>query len=423
MLLVGGVAYLFDSQIDAPGPLERGQGRGHPQERRRARDRHAARARGHHHRPPPVHRRLSVGEVRGLAGGRQAGPAQGRRLRDQAERQHPPGDRHALRGQDRRLQGDDPGGAHQPPDRRAAEGRRQPRPARSRPCRRRARCCRRPSSSSAARRARPSSTACRPRRARLAEKAWAQRKKDLPLKSLEEAIVLASIVEKETGRGDERERVAAVFVNRLKPNMRLQSDPTILYGLSGGKTVWSRPIQKSEIAPEDRAQHLPDRRPAADADLQPGPRRDRGRAQSGRHQGALLRRRRHRRPRVRRDAQGAQRQRPEMARGREGHARAKAAAAAGRRRHADHGSASRRGSRRTRPKTRAVVRTAPPPAGKAKEAAPAEPAQRAAAGRPSPSPERPQPLCGLRHIPCPLIRSATRVARATLGLPSRKPRP
>ena len=82
---------------------------------------------------------------------------------------------------------------------------------------------------------------------KAAEKAWAQRKKDLPLKSLEEAIVLASIVEKETGRADERERVAAVFVNRLKANMRLQSDPTILYGLGGGKTVWNRPIQKSEI--------------------------------------------------------------------------------------------------------------------------------------------------------------------------------
>jgi peptidoglycan lytic transglycosylase G len=83
---------------------------------------------------------------------------------------------------------------------------------------------------------------------KLQEKAWAQRKKDLPLKSLEEALVLASIVEKETGRGDERDRVAAVFINRLKQNMRLQSDPTILYGQTGGKTVWNRPIQKNEIA-------------------------------------------------------------------------------------------------------------------------------------------------------------------------------
>jgi len=80
------------------------------------------------------------------------------------------------------------------------------------------------------------------------DRAWAQRKKELPFKTWDEALVLASIVEKETGRGDERERVAAVFVNRLRQNMRLQSDPTILYGISGGKAVWSRPILRSEIA-------------------------------------------------------------------------------------------------------------------------------------------------------------------------------
>ncbi len=83
---------------------------------------------------------------------------------------------------------------------------------------------------------------------KLMEKAWAQRQKGLPIKTWEEAVVLASIVEKETGRNDERERVAAVFMNRLRQNMRLQSDPTILYGISAGKTVWSRPILKSEIA-------------------------------------------------------------------------------------------------------------------------------------------------------------------------------
>lgn len=82
---------------------------------------------------------------------------------------------------------------------------------------------------------------------RLTERMWAQRKKDLPLKSWEEAVVLASIVEKETGRNDERERVAAVFINRLRQNMRLQSDPTILYGLTQGKVVWNRAIQKNEI--------------------------------------------------------------------------------------------------------------------------------------------------------------------------------
>lgn len=80
------------------------------------------------------------------------------------------------------------------------------------------------------------------------ERTWPQRKKDLPFKTWDEALVLASIVEKETGRGDERERVSAVFVNRLRQNMRLQSDPTILYGISGGKAVWNRPILRSEIA-------------------------------------------------------------------------------------------------------------------------------------------------------------------------------
>ncbi len=83
---------------------------------------------------------------------------------------------------------------------------------------------------------------------KLFDKVWAQRKGNLPFKTWEEALVLASIVEKETGRNDERERVAAVFVNRLRQKMRLNSDPTILYGIGGGKTVWRRPILKSEIA-------------------------------------------------------------------------------------------------------------------------------------------------------------------------------
>ncbi len=82
---------------------------------------------------------------------------------------------------------------------------------------------------------------------KIVDKLWETRKADLPLKSREEALVLASIVEKETGRNDERDRVAAVFINRLKQNMRLQSDPTILYGLFGGKTLWGKPILRSEI--------------------------------------------------------------------------------------------------------------------------------------------------------------------------------
>jgi UPF0755 protein len=76
---------------------------------------------------------------------------------------------------------------------------------------------------------------------------WEHRAPDLPLKTPEEMVTLASIVEKETGKADERSRVAAVFINRLKNKMRLQSDPTIIYGLTGGKGSLGRPLMKSEI--------------------------------------------------------------------------------------------------------------------------------------------------------------------------------
>jgi UPF0755 protein len=82
---------------------------------------------------------------------------------------------------------------------------------------------------------------------RIVQEAWDHRAPDLPLRSPEQLVVLASIVEKETGRADERSRVAAVFVNRLKQKMRLQSDPTIIYGLVGGKGTLGRPILRSEI--------------------------------------------------------------------------------------------------------------------------------------------------------------------------------
>ncbi len=82
---------------------------------------------------------------------------------------------------------------------------------------------------------------------RVVTKAWENRKPDLPLKSIEEALILASIVEKETGQVDEREEVAGVFINRLRKNMRLQSDPTIIYGIAGGAGSLGRPIYKRDI--------------------------------------------------------------------------------------------------------------------------------------------------------------------------------
>jgi peptidoglycan lytic transglycosylase G len=81
----------------------------------------------------------------------------------------------------------------------------------------------------------------------LVKEIWAHRVPDLPLKTPQDLVTLASIVEKETGKPDERSRVAAVFLNRLKNKMKLQSDPTIIYGLVGGKGSLGRPIKKSEI--------------------------------------------------------------------------------------------------------------------------------------------------------------------------------
>ena len=75
---------------------------------------------------------------------------------------------------------------------------------------------------------------------------WAQRRADLPLQSPQQAVILASIVEKETALADERPRVAAVFINRLQKGIRLGSDPTIIYGLTGGKPL-GRGIRQSEL--------------------------------------------------------------------------------------------------------------------------------------------------------------------------------
>jgi UPF0755 protein len=82
---------------------------------------------------------------------------------------------------------------------------------------------------------------------RILNEIWTRRPADLPIKTPQELVILASIVEKETGRADERPRVAGVFINRLNRKMKLQSDPTIVYGLVGGKGTLGRAIQRNEI--------------------------------------------------------------------------------------------------------------------------------------------------------------------------------
>ncbi len=88
---------------------------------------------------------------------------------------------------------------------------------------------------------------------KLLAEIWGRRSDDLPVSTPEELVILASIVEKETALADERPRVAGVFVNRLNKNMRLQSDPTILYGLYGGE-AWLKDrsaIKQSELKAEN----------------------------------------------------------------------------------------------------------------------------------------------------------------------------
>ncbi|WP_299614220.1 endolytic transglycosylase MltG [uncultured Tateyamaria sp.] len=77
--------------------------------------------------------------------------------------------------------------------------------------------------------------------------AWESRDPDLPLESPEELLTLASIIEKETGVAEERRQVASVFVNRLNRGMRLQTDPTVIYGVTRGQGVLGRGLRRSEL--------------------------------------------------------------------------------------------------------------------------------------------------------------------------------
>lgn len=80
----------------------------------------------------------------------------------------------------------------------------------------------------------------------LAE-AWAERAEDLPIATPREALILASIIERETGIAEERGKVAGVFINRLRRGMPLQSDPTVIYAVTDGAGAMDRPLSRADL--------------------------------------------------------------------------------------------------------------------------------------------------------------------------------
>ena len=85
------------------------------------------------------------------------------------------------------------------------------------------------------------------RQKQIIDTAWNNRSADLPLKNSLELLILASIVEKEAGNEEDKKKVASVFLNRLEKKMRLQSDPTVIYGLTLGKKPLNRELTKSDL--------------------------------------------------------------------------------------------------------------------------------------------------------------------------------
>ena len=81
--------------------------------------------------------------------------------------------------------------------------------------------------------------------------AWADRAPGLPLAGPRDAVILASIVERETARPDERPHIAAVYLNRLRQGMKLQADPTVVYAASNRAGVLDHPLTRAELAHDD----------------------------------------------------------------------------------------------------------------------------------------------------------------------------
>ena len=126
---------------------------------------------------------------------------------------------------------------------------------------------------------------------RILEVLWSGRVTGLPFDTPRKALILASIIEKETAVSEERNRVASVFVNRLRKGMRLQSDPTVIFGLTAGSGPLERRLTRSDLDSNSPFNTYRSPRTSAGADLQSWPGLHRGRAAAGGNGVSLLRRR------------------------------------------------------------------------------------------------------------------------------------